>query len=69
MNIALILAAVALVPQPAKLVETGGATSNAAIRYVTDSAVPAEEEPAPAPAAEPEEEPEKKKRGLFGRKK
>ena len=42
MNIALILAAVALVPQPAKLVETGGTTSNAAIRYVTDSAVPAE---------------------------
>ena len=42
MNIALILAAVALVPQPAKLVETGGVTKNAEIRYVTDSAVPAE---------------------------
>ena len=42
MNISLILAAVALVPQPAKLVETGGVTKNAEIRYVTDSAVPAE---------------------------
>ena len=42
MNIALILAAVALVPQPAKLVENGGMTKNAEIRYVTDSAVPAE---------------------------
>ena len=29
-------------PQPAKLVETGGTTKNAEIRYVTDSAVPAE---------------------------
>ena len=42
MNISPILAAVALVPQPAKLVETGGVTKNAEIRYVTDSAVPAE---------------------------
>ena len=42
MNISLILAAVALVPQPAKLVETGGMTKNAEIRHVTDSAVPAE---------------------------
>ena len=42
MNISLILAAVALVPQPAKLVETGGVTKNAEIRYVTDAAVPAE---------------------------
>ena len=42
MNISPILAAVALVPQPAKLVETGGTTKNAEIRYVTDSAVPAE---------------------------
>ena len=42
MNISLILAAVALVPQPAKLVETGGVTKNAEIRYVTDATVPAE---------------------------
>ena len=42
MNISPILAAIALVPQPAKLVETGGVTKNAEIRYVTDSAVPAE---------------------------
>ena len=42
MNITPILAAIALVPQPAKLVETGGVTKNAEIRYVTDSAVPVE---------------------------
>ena len=43
MNIALILAAVALVPQPAKLVETGGAApASAEVRYVEDASVPAE---------------------------
>lgn len=34
--------AVSLVPQPRKLVEKGGVTTNAAVRYVTDAAIPAE---------------------------
>ena len=38
-----ILAAIALVPQPAKLVETGGAApASAEVRYVEDASVPAE---------------------------
>ena len=42
MNIITILAAIALVPQPAKLVEVGGVCSNDIVRYETDASIPAE---------------------------
>ena len=42
MNVATLLAALVLVPQPAKLVETGGVSTNGSIRYVTDASIPSE---------------------------
>ena len=42
MNTALLLAALTLVPQPANLIETGGVTTNGAIRYLTDASLPKE---------------------------
>ena len=42
MNVATLLAALVLVPQPAKLVETGGVSTNGSIRYVTDASLPRE---------------------------
>jgi len=38
----LLLALVTLVPQPTKLIESSGSTTNLTVRYVTDASVPAE---------------------------